>query len=41
MPALHVDPLLIWGLIPRFIGLLYVIAFGGLAPQIVATIGAH
>jgi hypothetical protein len=27
------SPLLVWGLMPRFIGLLYIIAFGALIPQ--------
>jgi hypothetical protein len=34
-----VAPELVWGLIPRFVGLLYIIAFGGLIPQLVALIG--
>ncbi|MET0342607.1 MAG: lipase maturation factor family protein [Polyangiales bacterium] len=33
------DPMLVWGLIPRFVGVLYVFAFGALAPQLVGIIG--
>jgi hypothetical protein len=39
MLALTLSPALIWGLIPRFIGLLYVIAFGSLIPQLEAVVG--
>lgn len=35
------SPELIWGLIPRFIGLLYVIAFGSLIPQLESIIGSR
>lgn len=37
MPS--ISPELIWGLIPRFVGVLYVIAFAGLFPQLPALIG--
>src|SRR6188508_1430999 len=37
MPALPAE--LIWGLIPRFIGVLYIIAFSGVWPQLPALIG--
>ena len=32
-------PELVWGLLPRFVGLLYVIAFGALSPQLVSILG--
>jgi hypothetical protein len=35
------DPALVWGLIPRFVGLLYIIAFGGLVPQVLALVGSR
>ncbi len=34
-------PQLVWGLIPRFLGLLYVVAFGSLAVQILTIIGSR
>jgi hypothetical protein len=34
-------PELVWGLLPRLIGVLYMIAFGGVAPQLVALIGSR
>jgi hypothetical protein len=34
-------PELVWGLLPRFVGLLYIIAFGGIAPQLLAMIGSR
>jgi hypothetical protein len=40
MPASLVAPELVWGLIPRFIGLLYVIAFGGLISQLYDGLGS-
>jgi lipase maturation factor 1 len=36
-----VTPELVWGLVPRLIGVLYIIAFGGLAPQLPAMIGSR
>jgi hypothetical protein len=33
------DPQLVWGLIPRFIGVLYIVAFGALSFQLVGIIG--
>src|SRR5687768_17466223 len=36
-----VAPELVWGLIPRFVGLLYMIAFGGFIPQLLAMIGTR
>jgi hypothetical protein len=35
-----VSPELVWGLIPRFVGLLYIIAFAALAPQIPLTLAS-
>lgn len=35
------QPELIWGLIPRLLGLLYVLAFGSLIPQLEAGIGSR
>ena len=35
------DPELVWGLIPRFVGLLYVLAFAALAPQVGITLGSR
>ena len=40
MPASPLAPELIWGLIPRFVGLLYVIAFGSLIPQLSSLLGS-
>jgi hypothetical protein len=34
-------PTLVWGLIPRFVGVLYVIAFGSLVPQLHALLGSR
>jgi hypothetical protein len=34
-------PELVWGLLPRFVGFLYIIAFAGLVPQLTALIGAR
>ena len=34
-----VAPELVWGLFPRFVGFLYIIAFGGLARQLVPMVG--
>ena len=39
MPAVELPPDLIWGLIPRFVGVLYVLAFGSLIPQLEAALG--
>jgi hypothetical protein len=36
-----VNPELVWGLVPRFVGLLYVLAFGALIPQLEAVIGTR
>src|SRR5689334_1432109 len=35
------DPMLVWGLIPRFVGVLYLFAFGALLPQLVSIIGKN
>jgi hypothetical protein len=35
------DPNLVWGLIPRFVGVLYVLAFGSLIPQVEALLGSR
>ena len=35
------QPELIWGLIPRFVGLLYIVAFAGLIPQLEAVVGTR
>ena len=35
------DPALIWGLLPRFVGVLYIVAFGALSFQLVGIIGAR
>jgi hypothetical protein len=35
------DPQLVWGLIPRFVGVLYVIAFGSLVPQLDGMLGSR
>jgi Lipase maturation factor len=35
-----VSPVLVWGLIPRFVGLLYIIAFAALAPQVALTLAS-
>ena len=32
-------PELVWGLVPRFVGVVYIIAFAGLLPQLLALIG--
>ncbi len=40
-PASLVAPELVWGLIPRFVGLLYVLAFGSLTFQLLRIIGSH
>src|ERR1700712_30186 len=40
MPLAQLQPELVWGLVPRLLGLLYVIAFGGLIPQLEAGIGS-
>jgi hypothetical protein len=34
-------PELIWGLIPRFVGIIYMIAFGAIAPQLLGMIGTR
>jgi Lipase maturation factor len=36
-----ISPAVVWGLIPRFIGVLYVIAFGSLIPQLTLLIGSE
>ncbi len=41
MLSLQLDPELIWGLLPRFVGLLYVIAFSSLIPQLEVAIGSR
>jgi Lipase maturation factor len=41
MPSLQLEPELIWGLLPRFIGLLYVIAFSSLIPQLEVALGSR
>ena len=41
MLAAALRPELLWGLIPRFIGLLYVIAFGSLIPQLESIVGSR
>jgi hypothetical protein len=35
------DPRLVWGLLPRFVGLLYVIAFASLIPQLEMLLGSR
>jgi lipase maturation factor 1 len=35
------DPRLVWGLIPRFVGLLYVFAFASLIPQLESLLGSR
>jgi hypothetical protein len=35
------DPQLVWGLLPRFVGVLYIVAFGALSFQLVGIIGAR
>jgi hypothetical protein len=35
------DPRLVWGLIPRFVGVLYVIAFASLIPQLEMLLGSR
>jgi hypothetical protein len=39
--SVSLDPLLVWGLIPRFVGVLYVIAFASLIPQLEALLGTR
>jgi hypothetical protein len=39
MNWISVAPELVWGLLPRMIGVLYVVAFGALVPQLVSIIG--
>lgn len=34
-------PELVWGLLPRLVGVLYIVAFGALAPQLVGIIGSR
>ena len=34
-------PELVWGLIPRFVGVIYVLAFGALIPQIQVLSGSR
>jgi hypothetical protein len=34
-------PELVWGLVPRFVGVIYIIAFAGLMPQLPALIGSR
>jgi hypothetical protein len=41
MLAALLRPELVWALIPRFIGLLYVIAFGSLIPQLESLVGSR
>ena len=41
MLAAQLRPELVWGLLPRFIGLLYVIAFGSLIPQLESLLGSR
>jgi hypothetical protein len=41
MFELSVTPQLVWGLLPRLIGVLYIIAFGGLVPQLTAMLGSR
>jgi hypothetical protein len=41
MLAAQLRPELVWGLLPRFVGLLYVIAFGSLIPQLELLIGSR
>jgi len=36
-----VSPELVWGLIPRFVGFIYVLAFAAIAPQVDLTIGSR
>jgi hypothetical protein len=38
---ISIAPELIWGLVPRLVGVLYLIAFGGLAPQLHALMGSR
>ena len=35
------SPELVWGLVPRFVGVLFIIAFGSLIPQLSALIGSR
>jgi lipase maturation factor 1 len=35
------SPALVWGVIPRFVGVLYIIAFGSLVPQLNALLGSR
>jgi hypothetical protein len=39
MQVTLLEPELVWGLIPRFVGLLYVVAFGSLIPQLELALG--
>jgi hypothetical protein len=41
MSFAFLEPVLVWGLIPRFVGLLFVLAFGGLIPQLETVIGTR
>jgi hypothetical protein len=41
MPESLIAPALVWGLVPRLIGVLYIIAFGSLIPQLTALIGSE
>ncbi len=41
MSVLHLDPLLVWGLVPRFVGVIYVIAFASLVPEVLVLIGSQ
>src|SRR5688572_12353760 len=41
MPDSWVDAQLVWGLVPRFVGVLYVIAFTSLIPQLEAGVGSQ
>jgi hypothetical protein len=41
MSLVLLEPLLVWGLIPRFVGVLFVLGFGALIPQLDAIIGTR
>ena len=40
MPVVTLSPELVWGLIPRFVGLIYILAFSALIPQHFAMAGS-